>query len=38
MKEIKNVGFEDIAITDGFWKVKQDLFRNVTLDAIYQRF
>ena len=40
MKEtkIKNVGFEHIAITDGFWKEKQDLFRDVTLDAIYQRF
>ena len=40
MKEtkIKNVGFENIAITDGFWKEKQDLFRDVTLDAIYQRF
>ena len=36
--KIKNVGFENIAITDRFWKEKQDLFRNVTLDAIYQRF
>lgn len=34
MKEtkIKNVGFENIAITDGFWKEKQDLFRDVTLE------
>lgn len=34
----KGIGFKNISITGGFWKEKQDLFSNVTLDAIYQRF
>ena len=32
------VSFADSGITGGFWKEKQDLFRRVTVDAVYNRF
>lgn len=32
------VGFQNSEITGGFWKEKQDLFRKVTIDAVYARF
>lgn len=30
--------FKNITITGGFWKKKQDLFRDVTIEAVYDRF
>lgn len=30
--------FKNITITGGFWKKKQDLFRGVTMEAVYDRF
>lgn len=30
--------FYQFDITDGFWKEKQDLFRKVTINAVYERF
>ena len=35
---MKNIGFEHIKINDGFWKVKQDMVKNSTLYAVYNRF
>ena len=32
------VSFKNMTVTDHFWKEKQDLFRNVTVDAVYDRF
>lgn len=32
------VGFENSRITGGFWKQRQDIFRRVTIDAVYDRF
>lgn len=32
------VSFQNLTVTDGFWKEKQDLFRKVTVDAVYDRF
>lgn len=32
------VGFADSRITGGFWKERQDLFRRVTIGAVYDRF
>ena len=29
---------KNIKITDGFWKVKQDMVRDVTLKSVYDRF
>ena len=34
----KPVPFDQIDLTDGFWKEKQDLFRKVTINAVYDRF
>ncbi len=34
----KQVSFRNLTVTDGFWKEKQDLFRHVTVDAVYDRF
>lgn len=34
----KPVSFQNMTITDNFWKEKQDLFRRVTLEAVYDRF
>lgn len=36
--EGRKVGFEEIELTEGFWKDKQELFRNITVDAVYNRF
>lgn len=33
-----NIGFSDVKITGGFWKQKQELIRNVTMDNVYDRF
>ncbi len=35
---MKNVDFSNIKITGGFWKERQDLIRNVTVNAVYDRF
>ena len=32
------IGFENSQITGGFWKRYQELFRAVTIDAVYDRF
>ena len=36
--KIKNVGFENIRITGGFWAEKQELIRNVSAINVYKRF
>ncbi len=36
--KIKNVGFENIRITGGFWAEKQELIRNVSAINVYNRF
>ena len=38
MKEIKKLGFSDVKITGGFWKEKQRMVKDVTIDAVYNRF
>ena len=38
MTDMKNINFEYIKINDGFWKVKQDMVKNSTLYAVYNRF
>ena len=40
MREEKDrrVTCQDLDITGGFWKEKQELFRRVTVDAVYDRF
>ena len=35
---MKNIGFENIHITGGFWAKKQDLIRRVTVKSVYDRF
>lgn len=35
---MKNVPFSDVRVTGGFWKNKQDLVREVTIRAVYDRF
>ncbi len=35
---MKRVKFSDIDITGGFWKTKQDMVKNITVDAVYDRF
>lgn len=32
------VSYQDLTVTGGFWKDKQDLFRKITVDAVYDRF
>jgi DUF1680 family protein len=34
----KPVSFDQIDLMEGFWKEKQDLFREVTINAVYDRF
>ncbi|HHX11316.1 MAG TPA: glycoside hydrolase family 127 protein [Clostridiales bacterium] len=34
----KSVSFDQIELTDGFWKERQDLFRDVTVNGVYDRF
>lgn len=35
---MKSIPFSDVKITSGFWKNKQDLVRNTTVQAVYDRF
>ena len=35
---MKSINFSNIKITGGFWKERQDLVRNVTAKAVYDRF
>ncbi len=35
---LKPISFENIRIQGGFWKEKQDLIRNVTVETVYRRF
>lgn len=35
---MKNIGFENIRITGGFWAKRQDLVRRVTAKSVYDRF
>ncbi len=35
---MKQIHFSKIKITDGFWKTKQDMVRNVTAQAVWHRF
>lgn len=35
---MKNISFENILLTGGFWMKKQEMVRSVTLDAVYDRF
>ena len=35
---MNKVEFNNIKITGGFWKERQDLIRNVTAKAVYDRF
>lgn len=35
---MKNVDFRKIQINDGFWKVKQDMCKNTTVKAVFDRF
>lgn len=35
---MKQISFEQLDITGGFWKQKQDLIKNVTMKAVYDRF
>lgn len=37
-KKIQQIPFEQVTITGGFWKEKQDLFRDKTIMAVYDRF
>jgi len=32
------ISFDQLEVMDGFWKDKQDLFRKVTINAVYDRF
>ncbi len=35
---MKKIDYSNIKITGGFWKQKQDMVRNVTVNAVYDRF
>ena len=35
---MERIDFSDIKITGGFWRQKQELVRNVTVNAVYSRF
>ncbi len=35
---MKNISYSDVNITDGFWKTKQDINKNVTIPTVYERF
>ena len=30
--------YQNVTLTGGFWKAKEDLNRDVTIDAVYNRF
>lgn len=34
----KKITFQNVEITGGFWKIKQDMIRNTTVYAVYDRF
>lgn len=38
MISVKSISFEHTRINDGFWKIKQDMVKNSTLYAVYNRF
>lgn len=35
---MENIRFSDVTINDGFWKTRQDINRQATLRAVYERF
>ena len=35
---MKTISFRNVDITDGFWKTKQDMVKNTTVHAVYNRF
>ena len=35
---MKNIDFRSVKINDGFWKVKQDMCKNSTVKAVFDRF
>lgn len=35
---MKNISYKNTVITDGFWKIKQDMIKEVTLESVYNRF
>ncbi len=35
---MKNINYKQVEITGGYWKKKQELNKNVTIDAVYDRF
>ncbi len=35
---MEKIGFKDIEITGGFWKLKQDMVKNTTVNSVYERF
>ncbi len=35
---MKKIDFSKVRITDGFWKLKQDMMKNTTVYAVYDRF
>ena len=35
---MKRISYKNIKIGDGFWKIKQDMIKEVTLEAVYNRF
>lgn len=35
---MQHIKFSDIKINDGFWKIKQDMVRESTVSAVYDRF
>ena len=38
MKQAKKTDYRNVTLTGGFWKKKEDLNRDVTIDAVYDRF
>jgi len=35
---MKNIGYLSVNVKEGFWKAKQDMLKNITVDAVYNRF
>ncbi len=38
MKQMKKSDYRAVTLTGGFWKQKEDLNRDITMDAVYDRF
>ena len=38
MKQMKKSDYRAVTLTGGFWKLKEDLNRDVTIGAVYDRF